>query len=86
VPHVMKRNERDQVTCHFVNPSRTRLVYGSRRSVNTCIMQRSTEAPMDFDFTSRPSSSIKPVWALKNEEPSTPRKRAFSFRLHQPST
>ncbi|KAG1765420.1 Di-sulfide bridge nucleocytoplasmic transport domain-containing protein [Suillus occidentalis] len=37
--------------------------------------QRSTEAPMDFQFTSRPSSNTKPVWA--NNNPNTPRKRPF---------
>src|SRR4051812_11843056 len=40
--------------------------------------QRSTEAPMDFQFTSRPSSSTKPVWAQSpstEDDPSTPRKR-----------
>ncbi|KAL4065783.1 Di-sulfide bridge nucleocytoplasmic transport domain-containing protein [Scleroderma yunnanense] len=38
---------------------------------------RSTEAPMDFQFTSRPSSGTKPVWAEAIEDPSTPRKRPF---------
>ncbi|KAG1889207.1 Di-sulfide bridge nucleocytoplasmic transport domain-containing protein [Suillus subluteus] len=37
--------------------------------------QRSTEAPMDFQFTSRPSSNTKPVWA--NNDLNTPRKRPF---------
>ncbi|OAX42559.1 hypothetical protein K503DRAFT_733341 [Rhizopogon vinicolor AM-OR11-026] len=37
---------------------------------------RSTEAPMDFDFTSRPSSNTKPVWA-SNSDLNTPRKRPF---------
>ncbi|KAG1777286.1 Di-sulfide bridge nucleocytoplasmic transport domain-containing protein [Suillus placidus] len=37
--------------------------------------QRSTEAPMDFQFTSRPSSNTKPVWA--NNGLNTPRKRPF---------
>lgn len=35
--------------------------------------QRSTEAPMDFQFTSRPSSNTKPVWA--NNDSNVPRKR-----------
>ncbi|KZT24672.1 hypothetical protein NEOLEDRAFT_1163117 [Neolentinus lepideus HHB14362 ss-1] len=37
--------------------------------------QRSTEAPMDFQFTSRPSSNMKPVWARSEEEGGSPRKR-----------
>lgn len=37
--------------------------------------QRSKEAPMDFQFTSRPSSNTKPVWA--NNGMNTPRKRPF---------
>lgn len=36
---------------------------------------RSTEAPMDFQFTSRASSGTKPIWAAPPEDPSTPRKR-----------
>ncbi|KAJ7293914.1 Di-sulfide bridge nucleocytoplasmic transport domain-containing protein [Mycena rebaudengoi] len=41
---------------------------------------RSTEAPMDFEYTSRPSSGSKPVWASsgssqEQEDPSTPKKR-----------
>ncbi|KAG0703049.1 Di-sulfide bridge nucleocytoplasmic transport domain-containing protein [Suillus ampliporus] len=39
--------------------------------------QRSTEAPMDFQFTSRPSSNTKPVWA-SNSDLNTPRKRPFN--------
>ncbi|OCH88338.1 hypothetical protein OBBRIDRAFT_758305 [Obba rivulosa] len=39
---------------------------------------RSTETPMDFEFTNRPSSSIKPVWASGMEDPSTPRKRTLN--------
>ncbi|KZT68780.1 hypothetical protein DAEQUDRAFT_670702 [Daedalea quercina L-15889] len=39
---------------------------------------RSTETPMDFEFTSRPSSLARPVWASGDEDPSTPRKRPFS--------
>ncbi|KAF8887710.1 Di-sulfide bridge nucleocytoplasmic transport domain-containing protein [Infundibulicybe gibba] len=35
--------------------------------------ERSTEAPMDFQFTNRPSSNVKPVWA--SDDPETPRKR-----------
>ncbi|TFK76637.1 hypothetical protein BDN72DRAFT_782954, partial [Pluteus cervinus] len=35
--------------------------------------RRSKEAPMDFQWTNRPST--KPVWAAPQEEPSTPRKR-----------
>ncbi|KAG1874088.1 Di-sulfide bridge nucleocytoplasmic transport domain-containing protein [Suillus tomentosus] len=37
--------------------------------------QRSTEAPMDFQFTSRPSTNTKPVWA--NNGSNAPRKRPF---------
>ncbi|KAF9229812.1 hypothetical protein BS17DRAFT_771955 [Gyrodon lividus] len=40
--------------------------------------QRSREAPMDFQFTSRPSSGTKPVWAAPNDDPDTPRKRPFN--------
>lgn len=36
---------------------------------------RSTETPMDFEFTSRPSSNTKPVWATSGLEPHTPKKR-----------
>ena len=36
---------------------------------------RSTETPMDFEFTSRPSSNTKPAWATAGEDPHTPRKR-----------
>lgn len=39
---------------------------------------RSTETPMDFEFTSRPSSFAKPVWAASGENPSTPRKRPLA--------
>ncbi|KIJ21347.1 hypothetical protein PAXINDRAFT_104352 [Paxillus involutus ATCC 200175] len=40
--------------------------------------QRSREAPMDFQFTSRPSSGTKPAWATPNDDPNTPRKRPFN--------
>lgn len=30
---------------------------------------------MDFEFTSRPSTNSKPVWAADGNEPQTPRKR-----------
>ncbi|KAI0369931.1 hypothetical protein BV20DRAFT_945153 [Pilatotrama ljubarskyi] len=33
---------------------------------------------MDFEFTSRPSSHTKPVWAAPGQDPSTPRKRTFT--------
>ncbi|KIK70331.1 hypothetical protein GYMLUDRAFT_32334 [Collybiopsis luxurians FD-317 M1] len=33
---------------------------------------RSTEAPMDFQFTSRPNTT--PAWKVDDENPSTPRK------------
>ncbi|RPD59409.1 hypothetical protein L226DRAFT_547592 [Lentinus tigrinus ALCF2SS1-7] len=33
---------------------------------------------MDFEFTSRPSSNQKPVWANPGEDPHTPRKRPFA--------
>ncbi|KAK7688147.1 hypothetical protein QCA50_008517 [Cerrena zonata] len=46
---------------------------------------RSTESPMDFEFTSRPSSNAKPVWAERNGEPSTPRKRGADA-LHPPTS
>ncbi|EED84750.1 predicted protein [Postia placenta Mad-698-R] len=36
------------------------------------------ETPMDFEFTSRPSSFSKPVWASGGEDPSTPRKRPLA--------
>ncbi|KDQ54960.1 hypothetical protein JAAARDRAFT_160313 [Jaapia argillacea MUCL 33604] len=39
---------------------------------------RSTEAPMDFQFTSRPSSNMKPVWAESQDEQSSPRKRTHT--------
>ncbi|KII86452.1 hypothetical protein PLICRDRAFT_44048 [Plicaturopsis crispa FD-325 SS-3] len=39
---------------------------------------RSTEAPMDLDWTSRPSSNVKPAWAQSENDPSTPRKRTFN--------
>ncbi|CDO74815.1 hypothetical protein BN946_scf185001.g63 [Trametes cinnabarina] len=40
---------------------------------------RSTETPMDFEFTSRPSSNMKPVWAAPTQDPSTtPKKRPFN--------
>jgi hypothetical protein len=42
------------------------------------------DQPMDFEFTSRPSSGVKPVWARSDDpsggqggDPSTPRKRPF---------
>lgn len=37
--------------------------------------ERSKEAPMDFQFTSRPNSGIKPVWASGSQDPQTPQKR-----------
>ncbi|CAL1697024.1 unnamed protein product [Somion occarium] len=39
---------------------------------------RSTESPMDFEFTSRPTSNVKPVWAESSGDPSTPRKRSVN--------
>ncbi|KAI0327985.1 hypothetical protein GY45DRAFT_1326923, partial [Cubamyces sp. BRFM 1775] len=33
---------------------------------------------MDFEFTSRPSSNTKPVWATSGQDPSTPKKRTFT--------
>ncbi|OBZ79282.1 Nucleus export protein BRL1 [Grifola frondosa] len=39
---------------------------------------RSTETPMDFEFTSRPSNQVKPVWATPPPDPSTPRKRTLT--------
>ena len=35
---------------------------------------RSTESPMDFEFTSRPTTHMKPVWAEGDDDPRTPRK------------
>lgn len=35
---------------------------------------RSRDAPMDYQWTNR--TSVKPAWATKADEPSTPRKRA----------
>ncbi|KAI8983228.1 Di-sulfide bridge nucleocytoplasmic transport domain-containing protein [Trametes punicea] len=32
---------------------------------------------MDFEFTSRPSSNTKPVWAASGQDPSTPKKRTL---------
>ncbi|GBE78697.1 Nucleus export protein [Sparassis crispa] len=32
---------------------------------------------MDFEFTSRPSSNVRPVWATGGDDPSTPRKRSL---------
>lgn len=43
-------------------------------TMNSGSRMRSTEAPMDFQFTSRPSSNAKPVWATSSEDPSTPKK------------
>ncbi|KAF9242358.1 Di-sulfide bridge nucleocytoplasmic transport domain-containing protein [Melanogaster broomeanus] len=40
--------------------------------------QRSTEAPMDFQFTSRPSNNTKAIWATSNDDTSTPRKRPLN--------
>lgn len=40
---------------------------------------RSTEAPMDFEFTSRPSTNMKSAWV---EAPSTPRKRMCELSLN----
>ncbi|KAF8624815.1 hypothetical protein AX15_005702 [Amanita polypyramis BW_CC] len=37
-------------------------------------MRRSTEAPMDFQWTNRPNT--KPVWATVTNDPNTPRKRS----------
>ncbi|KAF9263075.1 hypothetical protein L218DRAFT_973249 [Marasmius fiardii PR-910] len=37
---------------------------------------RSSEAPMDFTYTSRPSSRTKPVWASSGDEKGTPKKRS----------
>ncbi|KAJ7630407.1 Di-sulfide bridge nucleocytoplasmic transport domain-containing protein [Roridomyces roridus] len=45
--------------------------------------QRSTEAPMDFEYTSRPST--KPIWASETDDPATPKKRSHSD-LHNPLT
>ncbi|PCH33102.1 hypothetical protein WOLCODRAFT_134900 [Wolfiporia cocos MD-104 SS10] len=39
---------------------------------------RSTETPMDFEFTSRPSSLSKPVWATNGEDTNTSRKRPLA--------
>ncbi|KAI0668678.1 Di-sulfide bridge nucleocytoplasmic transport domain-containing protein [Trametes maxima] len=33
---------------------------------------------MDFEFTSRPSSNQKPIWATSGQDPSTPKKRPFT--------
>ncbi|TFY53504.1 hypothetical protein EVG20_g10082 [Dentipellis fragilis] len=38
--------------------------------------ERSTEAPMDFQFTSRPSTTFRPAWAA--DEPGSPLKRTHS--------
>ncbi|KAI9566988.1 Di-sulfide bridge nucleocytoplasmic transport domain-containing protein [Boletus coccyginus] len=40
--------------------------------------RRSKEAPMDFQFTSRPSSDAKPVWVAPADDLDTPRKRPFN--------
>ncbi|KAG1753618.1 Di-sulfide bridge nucleocytoplasmic transport domain-containing protein [Suillus paluster] len=46
-------------------------------NINTHLhAQRSTEAPMDFQFTSRPSSNTKPVWA-SDDGINPPKKRPF---------
>ena len=42
---------------------------------------RSTEAPMDFQWTSRPSSGTKPVWATPTNDSNTHRKRTFPCPL-----
>lgn len=39
--------------------------------------ERSTEAPMDFQFTSRPNVDVVPVW----KNPATPLKREHTSRL-----
>ncbi|KAG9310297.1 nuclear membrane protein [Chiua virens] len=41
-------------------------------------LHRSKEVPMDFQFTSRPSSGTKPVWATSTDDPNTHRKRPFN--------
>ncbi|KAI0079088.1 hypothetical protein K474DRAFT_1659577 [Panus rudis PR-1116 ss-1] len=46
---------------------------------------RSTESPMDFEFTSRPTSNVKPVWAESSGDPSTPRKRSVN-ELNPPAS
>ncbi|KAK7064768.1 nuclear membrane protein [Favolaschia claudopus] len=48
---------------------------------------RSTEAPMDFEFTSRPST--KPVWAAsrssEDDDPTTPKKRSHADLSNPPT-
>ncbi|KAF9451759.1 hypothetical protein P691DRAFT_698517 [Macrolepiota fuliginosa MF-IS2] len=44
---------------------------------------RSTEAPMDYEWTSRPG--VKPVWSSQSEDPSTPRKRHID-EVHPPQS
>jgi hypothetical protein len=41
---------------------------------------------MDFQFTSRPSSNLKPVWAASSDDPTTPRKRPHdTLNQHKPA-
>jgi hypothetical protein len=55
------------------------LVSGPLPMASRLQTQRSKDAPMDFQFTSRPSSHIKPVWAISSESQNTPRKSVFIF-------
>ncbi|KAJ7789466.1 Di-sulfide bridge nucleocytoplasmic transport domain-containing protein [Mycena olivaceomarginata] len=48
--------------------------------------QRSTDAPMDFEYTSRPNT--KPVWAVSqsaDDDPTTPKKRSHAALSNPPT-
>jgi hypothetical protein len=49
-------------------------VFASQMMAQSPRSERSTEAPMDFQFTSRPTVGIVPVW----KDPATPLKREWS--------
>jgi hypothetical protein len=53
-------------------------VFASRMMAQSPRSERSTEAPMDFQFTSRPNVGTVPVW---KDPPATPLKREWSPML-----
>lgn len=59
------------------------LLLGVNSTMNSrLVSNRSTEAPMDFEFTSRSTANMKPVWATgAHDDPQTPRKRTQPTRL-----
>ncbi|TCD63094.1 hypothetical protein EIP91_005998 [Steccherinum ochraceum] len=48
-------------------------------------VNRSTESPMDFEFTDRPTTHRAPAWSETNGDPSTPRKRTVNDMNPPPS-